>query len=128
MPGLIWSGPLAVATARSSTALCCTMDKFTDAERAGLVGVTHAYGINDAGDVVGEYVDAHGRPRGFFLEDGRYTTLNVPGMRTQTIASQINNAGRDRRPFLGWDDINHGFLSLDGVYTTFNDPLATGGT
>lgn len=59
----------------------------TTLDAPGSAGVTHAYGINNAGDAVGDYVDAAGRTHGFLLHDGRYTTLDGPGMSTQTVLS-----------------------------------------
>jgi uncharacterized membrane protein len=40
---------------------------------------TTAQGINGDGHIVGGYVDAAGRARGFLLRDGVFTTIDVPG-------------------------------------------------
>src|SRR5262249_4070621 len=53
---------------------------------------TYASGINDAGQIVGGYVDARGGGYGFILSGGTYTTLNVPGS-VYTQAWGISNAG-----------------------------------
>ena len=39
---------------------------------------TNAYGINDSGQIVGWYADAT-HIHGFLLDNGNYTTLDVPG-------------------------------------------------
>jgi hypothetical protein len=51
---------------------------------------TIAYGINDSGDVVGQFSDSAGTHG--FLFNGSYETLNAPGA-TVTIAVGINNSG-----------------------------------
>ena len=68
---------------------------------------TSAYGINNAGTIVGFYGDASGE-HGYSLSNGTYTTLNVPGS-TQTLAWGINDAGT----IVGYDDASgqHGFLA-----------------
>src|SRR4051812_19733580 len=47
---------------------------------------THAFGINDADDIVGEF----GR-HGFVYSDGAFVTIDVPGA-SRTSAFGINNA------------------------------------
>jgi hypothetical protein len=55
-------------------------------------GETDAFGINDAGQIVGSFFDDSGF-HGFLLDvDGSYTTLDVPGA-NQTEAHGINNVG-----------------------------------
>ena len=55
---------------------------------------TIANGLNDAGEVVGNYLDSSGRQHGFFATEPSYavTPLNYPGANF-TIANGINNAG-----------------------------------
>ena len=38
---------------------------------------TFANGINDSGQIVGEYYDAGGTQHGFLLDNGIYTTLDA---------------------------------------------------
>ena len=52
---------------------------------------TFAFGINNAGTIVGDYSDASGS-HGFSLSGTTYTPLNYPGG-NNTAASGINNAG-----------------------------------
>ena len=71
---------------------------------------TQAYGLNDAGQIVGAYVDAGGTP-GFLLDHGVYTRLDVDGV---TFATGINASGQ----IVGWYkvdfDVPHGFLAIPG--------------
>ena len=60
----------------------------------GAIETTRANGINDAGQIVGEYVDAGGREHGFLRSGGSYSTLDVPGATETTRASGINDAGQ----------------------------------
>ena len=55
--------------------------------------LTDAYGINDAGQVVGLYIDNAGIAHGFVDTGGIYTTLDVPGA-SLTEAYGINDAGQ----------------------------------
>jgi YVTN family beta-propeller protein len=83
---------------------------------------TAAWGINDAGDVVGRYFDpAANRDHGFLLHNGTYTTIDPPGT-TETFALGINNLEQ----IVGYyhDSIGHqhGFLLSNGIYTTVDFP------
>jgi hypothetical protein len=53
---------------------------------------TEAFGINSAGQIVGEYVPGGG----FLLSGGTYTTLNRPGS-VSTIVEEINSRRRASR-------------------------------
>jgi uncharacterized membrane protein len=84
---------------------------------------TEAYGINDAGQIVGGYFsdELHG-----FLKDGDvYTTIDVPqpGV-VATFATGINDAG----VIVGWylDQVGHfhGFVKEGDTYATFDVPGA----
>ena len=59
-------------------------------------GITFAYGINDAGLVVGQFETPEqidGFHHGFVKDGTTYTRIDVPGA-TDTYASGINNAGQ----------------------------------
>src|SRR5258708_3037337 len=78
---------------------------------------TDAYGINDAGQIVGSYYD--GSPvRGFPLSGGGYTLLNAPTTTPGvTVATDINTSGQ----IVGYYnfEINRSsFLYSNGTYTT----------
>src|SRR5262249_6843 len=69
-------------------------------------------GINDAGQIVGYYVNATGY-HGFLYSNGTYTTLDDPSTGSfGTLATGINNAGQ----IVGWYEDSaghqHGFLEI----------------
>jgi len=80
---------------------------------------TFAFGINNAGTIVGDYVS--GTNNGYVYSGGVFTTLNVPGS-SLTIIRGINNNG-----LLGGQYAQggtHGFLDNNGVFTTVDFPGA----
>jgi len=88
--------------------------------------VTEAFGINQAGQIVGVYqLVVGGVLHGFLLDvDGTYTTIDVPGA-TFTLALGINDAGQ----IVGYysNPAIHGFvLDVDGSYTTLDVPGGSG--
>ena len=98
-----------------------------------LVSFTNAYGINDSGQIVGQFQDPSTLGyHGFLYSKGVYTTLDDPlGVNSMgnkyTFASAINNSGQ----IVGYYDDgpkSHGFLYANGVYTTLDDPLGVNGT
>jgi uncharacterized membrane protein len=88
---------------------------------------TVALGINDKGQIVGNYVAEEDNQRHGFLRSskGDFTTLDVPGADT-TIAQGINNAGTIVGAYVV-GDIIHGFVLTNGVFTTVDvkDALET---
>lgn len=78
---------------------------------------THAVGINNAGQIVGEYSDGSGI-HGFLFSGGTYTTLNDPLAPTFTEVFGINGAGQ----IVGDYVPGGGFLLSGGTYTTLNPP------
>jgi YVTN family beta-propeller protein/probable HAF family extracellular repeat protein len=83
---------------------------------------TAAWGINDAGDVVGRYFDpAANRDHGFLLRNGTYTTIDPPGT-TETFALGINNLGQIVGYYHDSTGHQHGFLLSNGIYTTVDFP------
>jgi len=84
---------------------------------------TQVNGINDSGQIVGNYLAFTGTKYGFLLSAGNYTTLNVPGS-TQTGAYGINASGQ----IVGFYDmagVTHGFLLSAGTFTTIDPPSST---
>jgi probable HAF family extracellular repeat protein len=97
----------------------------------GVAPGTSAQGINDLGQVVGDYAGLYngvGGTHGFFYSSGTYTTLDDPlAGPLGTFAYGINNAGQIVGYYItgsGVDRVNHGFLYSNGTYTTLDDPLA----
>ncbi|HXF75119.1 MAG TPA: hypothetical protein VNN13_03425 [Methylomirabilota bacterium] len=70
---------------------------------------TYAYGINDAGRIVGWYWDAESVSHGFIRSpEGIFTTFDVPN-HSGLMAEAINNSGQAVGAF--WDQSGgHGFL------------------
>src|SRR5258707_1379444 len=83
-------------------------------------GATEAFGINAAGQVVGQYRNASGL-HGFLLSGGMYTTLDDPLATSGTVASGINDTGQIVGYYQNASGF-HGFLYSSGTYTTLDDP------
>jgi len=84
---------------------------------------TVAFGINDIGAVVGDYVAASDGNRHGFLRcsKGDFKTFDVPGADI-TIGEGINNAGAIVGAYIA-DGTIHGFVSNNGVvFTTVDVP------
>jgi uncharacterized membrane protein len=83
---------------------------------------TVALGINDIGQVVGNYVAENDNQRHGFLRSskGDFTTLDVPDADI-TIAQGINNAGTIVGLYIA-GEIAHGFVLSNGVFTTVDVP------
>ena len=96
-------------------------DTFTSITYPG-ANMTHAQGINDAGDIVGTYWDANNLYHGFQLSGGKFTPIDFPGAR-QTWAMGINSSG-EISGYYGLDGVQHGFLLSKGKYTSLDCPGA----
>jgi len=84
-----------------------------------------AFGINDAGDIVGSYDNFQ---HGFLLHQGVFTTIDVPNA-IITIPLGINNVGQIVGQYqTGGPQDSHGFLLSNGVYTTIDFPGAPDGS
>ncbi|MGA2893337.1 MAG: hypothetical protein ABSE22_10730 [Xanthobacteraceae bacterium] len=98
-----------------------------EAASGGGVSGTHAEGFNDAGQVVGYYVDASGVIHGFLYSAGAYTTLNDPTAVNGTVAEGINNGGEIVGYYFDANGNAQVFTYSNGVYTNVNDPSIDGG-
>ena len=67
------------------------------------------FDINNAGQIVGDFVDAAVLGHGFLLSEGNFTTIDVPGS-FQSFAGGVNNAGQIVGTFAD-DTGQHGFLA-----------------
>ena len=99
-----------------------------DDPSASATGGTVALGINDLGQIVGNYGDASGG-HGFLYNNGSYTTLNDP-FATSTTAFGINDAGQIVG-FYSNASGNHGFLydpnsGISPPYFNIADPGTQG--
>ena len=70
---------------------------------------TQANGINNAGDIVGGYIDSAHVAHGFLLSRGRFTTIDFPGA-TLTDAHGITPSGQIVGTYIDAADKGHGFL------------------
>ena len=93
-----------------------------DFPRANL---TEAIGINDDGQVVGDYRDTGGKFHGFFWDDGPFLTIDVPFPEaTSTAPNGINNVGQIVGFYQDGNDQPHGFFYDNGIFTSFDFPGA----
>src|SRR4051794_38550203 len=76
---------------------------------------TSAYGINNAGQIVGSFYDGTS-DHGFLDIGGSFTTIDAPGAINDTRAYGINNAGQIVGSFYDSTGI-HGFLDTGGSFT-----------
>jgi hypothetical protein len=85
--------------------------------------------INNAGTIMGVYVDASGFRHGFLrTHSGAFTTLDVPGS-TFTQATDISPAGTVTGGYIDSGGNFHGFLrTRGGTFTTFDSPSGFIGT
>src|SRR5882724_7101728 len=84
---------------------------------------TVARGINDGGQIVGQFDNATGT-HGFLKDGDTYTPVDVPGA-TGTIAYGINAVGQIVGRFTDATGHFHGFLKDGDTYTTLDVPGAT---
>jgi uncharacterized membrane protein len=83
-------------------------------------------GINNRGQIVGNYRDATGTVKGFLLDKQGFTSIEVPGA-LRTIAAKINDHGQIVGAYGTLDDSvvpGHGYLWYKGVLTTIDVPDA----
>jgi uncharacterized membrane protein len=85
---------------------------------------TRAVGINDSGDIVGDYFDATGVQHAYLLSQGTFTTFDPPGS-IQTRGLAINNRGVIGGTFLDSSKVRHSYLLNQGNFTIFDFPGAT---
>jgi len=84
---------------------------------------TRALGINDSGDIVGDYFDASGVQHAYLLNQGTFTTFDPPGS-IQTRGLAINNRGVVGGTFLDSSKVRHSYLLNQGNFTVFDFPGA----
>jgi probable HAF family extracellular repeat protein len=87
---------------------------YTSIDDPAGVHLTEAFGINNAGQIVGDYEDSGSKLHGFLYNGGTYTTL-------AGAALGINNSGQ----IVGYvqdSSGEHGFLYNSGFLSVFDDP------
>ncbi len=85
---------------------------------------TWAYGVNDAGTVVGYYEDSKYAYHGFSFSNGTYSAIDYPGA-YYTWAYGINNDGMIVGQYVDMKSKYHGFTLSNGTYTTLDHPDST---
>ena len=88
---------------------------------------TEAFGINDAGDIVGFYRGSDGRDHGFVqtVLNHAFVTIDPPGS-TDTTPIAINAVQEVIGDYSTSDNHQHGFIDDNGVVTTLDFPGAIG--
>lgn len=125
--GLAAQAPRPAASSQAGTLI-----EFDVVGASPTLGGTQPLDINDAGSVVGTYVDANFVPHGFVrAPNGRVTSFDAPGaglgagLDQGTIAYGINDAGTIAGQYQDPDDVFHAFIRSDtGSFTTFQAPGA----
>jgi probable HAF family extracellular repeat protein len=83
---------------------------YSDGNYTRLVPGYLANGINDAGEIVGLYLDANNNDHGFLYRNGSYLTVDVPGA-IRTDAYGINDAGQIVGEYEDANFVGHGFVA-----------------
>jgi hypothetical protein len=82
-------------------------------------------GVNDLGEIVGQYQDSSGIWHGYEESGGKFTGINVPfAGTTGTFAGSINDSGEIVGLYEGSGG-GYGFTLIAGTYTSINYPGAT---
>jgi hypothetical protein len=85
---------------------------------------TWAHGINNAGTIVGRFIDPSGTQHGFLLDANGFTQIDAPGA-IQTGLAGINDAGQMVGGFQDSGLTFHGlFVDVDGTSATIDYPNA----
>lgn len=81
---------------------------------------SEARGINNAGEVVGDYTDTSGNEHGYVLANGSYAIFDVPGQ-TYMQPNGINNLGEVVGIYEDANYVTHGFV-YNGSFSSFDCP------
>jgi hypothetical protein len=87
--------------------------------------VTYALGLNDAGNVVGIYLDSQQQVHGFLLQGTAYTTIDFPGA-VATEALGTNKHGDIVGDYTDSTGTVHGFVLMNGRFLAVDAPFASG--
>jgi len=110
-----------------------TGGSFTTVDDPNGIRSTYPVGINDAAQIAGFYVDAHGKYHGFLDTGGSFTTIDDPSATYATypygtLAFGINDAGQIVGVYADASGAEHGFVDTGGSLTTIDDPNGNGYT
>lgn len=96
---------------------------FTSIDVPGAVA-TRALGLNNHGEIVGDYFDASGTRHGYVLRYGKFTSFDFPGsIETRGIA--VNDRGDIGGSYLDSASMRHSYVLSHGAFTAFDVPGAT---
>ena len=89
------------------------------------------FGLNNAGQAAGFYVDQDGRYHGIILQDGELTAFNFPGA-VDTQPYGIGEAGQLIGNIVDADGVSHGFventqIDVPGAVATYADHINAAG-
>lgn len=76
-------------------------------------------GINNSGQIIGQYTDSAGDSHGYVLFDGNFTAINVP---FQGAVNTYPECINDKGDIVGIWDSNQGFEEIGGVYSEIQVP------
>jgi hypothetical protein len=79
--------------------------------------------VSILGEVVGVFTDSAGNTHGYVLNNGKYTSIDVPGA-VFTFAGGGNAQGDVVGQFTNANGVNSAFLLSKGKFTTFEAPGA----
>jgi len=118
--------PECLTTLRRCHGFLMDRDTFVTIDVPGAM-TTFAQGLNDQGQIVGQYLDAAGVNRGFLLEDGEFTQIDAPDALV-TSAEMIDDKGQIVGIFDDGPDPSlsrHGFLLVDDDFSPIDFPGAS---
>ncbi|MFI5897052.1 hypothetical protein ACIA5D_43865 [Actinoplanes sp. NPDC051513] len=98
--------------------------RYTTIHIAGAVR-TQATGVNNRGQVVGDYLNPDGSVHGYRFDRGRVTTIDGPAGAGQVSVLDINDRGQMVGVYADAAGAPHGFLLTGGIYTTIDMPGVT---
>ena len=115
-------------TARITHGFLLSNGRYTSFDYPGSTGFTRAFGINLAGQIVGDYTISNVE-HGFLLSGGTFKTIDPPGAHG-ALAEGINSTGDIVGSYFADGSFNgngqaHGFLLRGGVFTTIDFPGAS---
>ncbi len=100
------------------------------------VNATNVNGINNVGQIAGNYYDENFTSHGFIESGGNFTTVDNPlaaqgtdpSLSYGTVLNGINDAGQAAGYYYDASGVGHSFIYDSGNFTALDDPLAAGGT
>jgi probable HAF family extracellular repeat protein len=117
---LLLAGVLAGLVLAASASAWALTYSFTTIDVPGSIA-TIAYGINQSGEVVGDYFDTNTHSHGLLVSGGGFSTFDVPGA-LNTVVTGINAAG----DIVGISEEaagpTHSFLFSDGSFSLLYVP------